>query len=457
MMLTRNFRTDQSIGRMHSETPDPVGLIETKKLGRSHAAGEIRSLIDSFACGDVPDYQMAAWLMAVRLNGLDEVETADYTTALLESGRTYAWDDLDRPVVDKHSSGGVGDKTSLVVVPLAAACGLAVPKISGRGLGLTGGTLDKLDAIPGMRLQLGEREFKDQIRTVGAAIVAQSSDFVPADGKTYALREVTSTADSISLIAASIMCKKLATGADTIVLDVKAGSGAFMTDLKSARTLARAMVQIGTAAGRNVRAFVTEMNTPLGAAVGHSLEVSEALDTLRGDGPADLVELSLTLVAALIRDSGLRSAPRAARNLADKMLSTGAGYAKMEEMIAAQGGDLAAFQRSPAHACLAARKIVAAPADGYVSRLDARATVLVVRRLGGGRFKKSDDVDPGVGVRLEKKIGDRVKRGDALAEIYAPDAASADRATGPLLDAFEITEAKPRPAPLILDQIVGAT
>ncbi len=440
---------------MNSDNPDSVGLIEIKKLGHPHAAGDIRVLVDGFVRGEVPDYQMAAWLMAVRLNGLDELETMDYTNALLESGRTYTWQDLDRPVVDKHSSGGVGDKTSLVVVPLAAACGLAVPKISGRGLGLTGGTLDKLDAIPGMRLQLREREFKDQIRTVGAAIVAQSGDFVPADGKTYALREVTSTADSIPLIAASIMCKKLATGADTIVLDVKAGSGAFMTNLDSARALAHAMVQIGTAAGRTVRAFVTEMNTPLGAAVGHSLEVSEALDTLRGDGPSDLVELSLTLVAALIRDSGLRPAPRAARNLAEKMLSTGAGYVKMEQMIAAQGGDLAAFQHSPAHDALEARQIVAAPADGYISSLHAREIVLVVRQLGGGRFKKNDDVHPGVGVRLETKVGDRVKRGDALAEIYAPDAASADRSARLLLDAFEITEAKARPTSLILDQIAG--
>ena len=300
---------------------DPVSLIEIKKTGKTHEAAQIRALVDEFIAGSVPDYQMAAWLMAVRLNGLDDAETAAYTTALLESGRQYSWDDLDRPVVDKHSSGGVGDNTSLVVVPLAAACGLAVPKISGRGLGITGGTLDKLETIPGLRLQLGEREFKDQVRAVGAAIVSQSEDFVPADGKIYALRAVTATADSIPLIAASIMCKKLATGARTIVLDVKAGSGAFMPDLDSARALAGTMVRIGAAAGRRVRAFVTDMDTPLGAAVGHSLEVSEALDTLRGDGPPDLVELALTLVAALIRDSGLRPAPRAARQLAEKMLS----------------------------------------------------------------------------------------------------------------------------------------
>ena len=440
---------------MKSESLDPVGVIETKKMRCAHAAGEIRALVDGFVAGDVPDYQMAAWLMAVRLNGLDEAEISAYTTALLESGRTYSWDDLDRPVVDKHSSGGVGDKTSLVVVPLAAACGLAVPKISGRGLGLTGGTLDKLESIPGMRLQLTDREFKDQIRSLGAAIVGQSADFVPADGRTYALREITSTADSIPLIAASIMCKKLATGADTIVLDVKAGSGAFMNDLESARTLARTMVRIGSSAGRKVRAFVTDMDTPLGSAVGHSLEVSEALDTLRGEGPPDLVELALTLVAALIRDSGLRPAPRAARQLAEKMLSSGEAYAKMEEMIASQGGDLPAFQGSPAHAKLDARRTVAAPAGGFISRLDARAIVLVVRQLGGGRFKKSDQVDPGVGVRLIKKIGDSVKQGDPLAEVYASDAAAADRASQLLLSAIDIADAKPSPAPLVLDQIVG--
>lgn len=425
-------------------------------MGRPHSAAEIHALVDGFVEGGVADYQMSAWLMAVRLNGLDDAETLAYTDALLESGRTYTWSDLDRPVVDKHSSGGVGDKTSLVVVPLAAACGLAVPKISGRGLGLTGGTLDKLEAIPDIRLGLDEAEFRAQIRQIGAAIVAQSADLVPADGKTYALRAVTATADSIPLIAASIMCKKLATGADTIVLDVKTGSGAFMADGESARALAGKMVQIGANAGRTMRAFVTAMDTPLGAAVGHSLEVAEALDTLRGDGPPDLVELALTLVAALIRDSGLRPAPRAARQLAEKMLDSGDGYAKMEAMISAQGGDLAAFNRLPAHADGRTRRVVNAPAEGYVSRLDARGIGLTVRQLGGGRFKKTDDIDLGVGVVLMKKPGDRVERGEPLAEIYAPSAAAAEAASARLLAAVGMSDQKPVVAPLVLDQVVGS-
>ncbi|MDP6348447.1 MAG: thymidine phosphorylase [Chloroflexota bacterium] len=434
---------------------DPVRLLESKKLGLPHPAADIRALVEGYMAGAVPDYQMSAWLMAVRLNGMDDAETLAYTDALLHSGITYSWDGLDRPVVDKHSSGGVGDKTSLVVVPLAVACGLAMPKISGRGLGLTGGTLDKLESIPGMRLDLGEEELRAQIEWVGGAIVAQSAELVPADGLTYALREVTASTDSVPLIAASIMCKKLATGAGTIVLDVKCGAGAFMGDVAAARELATAMVGIGNGAGRTVRAFVTAMDAPLGRAVGHSLEVREALDTLRGEGPADLVELALTVVAALVRDSGLRPTPRAARELAEKKLGDGEAYERMEEMIAAQGGDLEAFIASPAHAGKV-RLAVTAHEGGYVAATDADGVALAVRQLGGGRLKKTDEIDFGVGVVLVGKPGDAVERGGPLAEVYAADDDSAQAAAARLLEAIQISSEKPVATPLVLEQLGGA-
>jgi pyrimidine-nucleoside phosphorylase len=434
---------------------DPVRILEAKKMGRAHPAADIRALVDGYVAGAVPDYQMSAWLMAVRLNGMDDAETLAYTDALLHSGITYSWSGLDRPVVDKHSSGGVGDKTSLVVVPLAAACGLAMPKISGRGLGLTGGTLDKLESIPGMRLDLDEAEFRAQIARVGCAIVAQSAELVPADGLTYALREVTASTDSVPLIAASIMCKKLATGAGTIVLDVKCGAGAFMRDVAAARELAAAMVGIGNGAGRTVRAFVTAMDAPLGRAVGHSLEVREALDTLRGAGPADLVELALTLVAALVRDSGLRPAPRAARELAEKKLGNGEAYERMEEMIAAQGGDLAAFDEAPPHSGKK-RLVVDAPEDGYIAAIDADAVALAVRQLGGGRLQKTDNIDLGVGVVLARKPGDAVERGEALVEVYAADDDAAQAAATRLLEAIQISRGQSPAIPLVLEQLGGA-
>ena len=434
---------------------DPVRLLETKKVGLPHPAADIRALVDGYVAGAVPDYQMSAWLMAVRLNGMDAAETLAYTDALLHSGINYSWDGLDRPVVDKHSSGGVGDKTSLVVVPLAAACGLAMPKISGRGLGLTGGTLDKLESIPGLQLDLDEAEFRAQIGRVGCAIVAQSDELVPADGLTYALREVTASTDSVPLIAASIMCKKLATGAGTIVLDVKCGSGAFMVDVAAARELATAMVGIGNGAGRTVRAFVTAMDAPLGTAVGHSLEVAEALATLRGEGPADLVELALTLVAALLRDSGLRPAPRAARELAEEMLGNGTAYARMEEMIAAQGGDLAAFDEAPTHAGKT-RLVVEAPESGYIAAIDAEAVALTVRGLGGGRLTKIDAIDLGVGVVLARKTGQSVERGAPLAEVYAADDVAAENAAARLREAIRISPEQPAAAALVLEQLGGA-
>ena len=430
-------------------------LLQDKKMARAHSSDEIRGLVEGFTEATVPDYQMAAWLMAVYFQGLDDLELSALTDSLMNSGRRYSWDGMDRPIVDKHSSGGVGDKTSLVLIPLVAACGLAIPKISGRGLGLTGGTVDKLESIPGMKLNLDAETFKAQVESVGAAIVGQSADFVPADGGIYALRELTSTTDSIPLIAASIMSKKLATGADTILLDVKVGSGAFMRDLAEARLLAKTMVSLGTRAGRKTRAFVSSMDNPLGHAIGNSLEVAEAIETLRGDGPSDLVELAITFAAALIRDSGLRSAPRAARELAERMLSGGYAYEKLEELVEAQGGNLEAFVQSPAHDKLGSPIVACAPLSGYISGIDARCVALLVRSLGGGRMQKSDSISPGVGIRLLKKIGDSVQAGEVVAEIYAQPSASEVMVSSAFLEAVEIGESRPLPIATVLSNDVG--
>lgn len=429
-------------------------LLQQKKMARAHSSDEILQLVQGFAEATIPDYQMAAWLMAVYFQGLDDLELSAFTESLMNSGRRYTWEGIDRPIVDKHSSGGVGDKTSLVLIPLAAACGLAIPKISGRGLGLTGGTVDKLESIPGMRLHLDAEEFEAQVRSVGAAIVGQSGDFVPADGRIYALRELTSTTDSIPLIAASIMSKKLATGAATILLDVKVGSGAFMQDIAEARLLAKTMVSLGTRAGRKTRAFVTSMDNPLGTAIGNSLEVAEAIETLRGEGPSDLVDLAITFAAALIRDSGLRSAPRAARQLAERMLGGGYAYEKMEELVDSQGGNLEAFIQSPAHEKLGSPIVACAPISGYISSIDARSVAILVRNLGGGRMQKSDSISPGVGVRLTHRVGDSVQAGDVLAEIYAHPSASEVLVSGTFLESVEIVGSRPLPATAILSNEV---
>ncbi|MBW3572645.1 MAG: thymidine phosphorylase [Gemmatimonadetes bacterium] len=424
-----------------------VPLIERKKRGEALSAGELRALLNGFVAKEVPDYQMAAWLMAVSLRGMTDDETLALTQAMVESGATLDWPGLDRPTVDKHSTGGVGDKTSIVLVPLMAAAGAAFVKMSGRGLGHTGGTLDKLESIPGFVCELPLEEMRAQVRRIGCALVGQSPELVPADKMTYALRDVTGTVDSVPLIAASIMSKKLAAGARSIVLDVKWGSGAFMQTLEQARELASVLVRIGAGAGRGTRAVLSGMRQPLGGAVGNALEVREAIDTLTGAGPADLWALTLELGSHLLEMSGL--APDAAEGRATlvRLRDEGAGARMLERLIEAQHGDPRVVVRSPD--LLPAAPVVrpfSVDADGarWVAAADARGIGEAALALGAGRRTKTDAVDPAVGVVLRARIGDRVEPGQPLADVHARGDDAAEQAFAALRTAFRLS---PDPLP----------
>ena len=433
---------------------DPVDFIAAKRSGERHPRDKIEAFVEGMVRGDVADYQAAAWAMAVCFQGLDRDETVALAQAIAASGTRIAWPTEGAQVVDKHSTGGIGDKTSLVVVPLAAACGLLVPKLSGRGLGITGGTLDKLESIPGLRVDLDGAALRRQVSEHGLAIAAQNRSIAPADGILYALRDVTATIDSIPLIAASVMGKKLAGGASTLALDVKCGRGAFMPEYEAAFELATLMADIGSAAGVTVRAYVSSMDHPLGWAVGNSLEVVEALEVLDGEGPPDVVELALTIVAGLLRDSGARPAPRAARETANRALASGAAREKFAAMISAQGGDLDAFLADPPHE-RRRRLEIRSPKDGFVAAIDARAIGAAVRSLGGGRFAKDDQIDHGVGVRIRAGRGQHVASGDLLAEAFLPDG-GAPGIEESITGAFQIRTGLPLPNPLILGQVLRA-
>ncbi len=424
-------------------------LIARKRDGGTHDAAEIAWLIDSFVAGRLPDYQMAAWLMAAYLRGLDGAETLALTMSMTASGQMIDLAGLPRPVVDKHSTGGVGDKTTLVLAPLVAACGLPVAKMSGRGLGHTGGTLDKLESIPGVRVDLSPDEFRAQVARIGLAVVAQSAEVVPADRLLYALRDVTATVDALPLIASSIMCKKLAAGADAIVLDVKTGGGAFMRDTSAAIELARVMVEIGRGAGRRMAALVTDMDGPLGYAIGNALEVREAVDTLRGHGPADFTTLCLELAGRMLLLGDKVSAAAEGVARARAALDDGAALRTFQELIAAQGGPAdfvgAELPKAPL------RIEVAAPVDGYVRRVDALTLGVLARALGAGRATKDDVIDPAVGLVAHRKAGDRVRGGQPLATLHV--ARAEDAALSAWVercrDAFTIGDAAPEPRPLI--------
>ena len=419
-----------------------VALIERKKQGAELTAAELQWLCSEFAAGRLPDYQVAAWLMAVRWQGMTPAETLALTRAMIATGETLNWNDLDRPVVDKHSTGGVGDKTSLVLVPLLAAAGLAFVKMSGRGLGHTGGTLDKLEAIPGFRVDLGPDELRAQVRRIGCALVGQSPALVPADGALYALRDVTATVDALPLIASSIMSKKLAGGASTIVLDVKHGSGAFLPGIEAARKLAEAMVAIGEGAGRRTRAVLSPMDQPLGNAVGNALEVREAIATLDGGGPADLWDLTLELGTHLLVLSGQASDPHAARTRLTELRDTGAGTAKLAELVAAQGGDAECI-RDPARLARApvVRTLTHTGPSGWIAEVGARDVAEIALQLGAGRRTKKDAVDPAVGIVLHAKAGARLETGTPLAEIHARTPSAADDAEKRLRVAFRLQPA----------------
>ncbi|MSQ43289.1 MAG: thymidine phosphorylase [Chloroflexi bacterium] len=396
-----------------------VELINKKRTGLRHEPGEIASLVDGYLRNDIPDYQMAAWLMAVCWRGLDAVETAELTRALVESGQQLSFRDLAMPVVDKHSTGGVGDKTTLVLVPMLAAAGCAVAKMSGRGLGHTGGTIDKLEAIPGVNTELGISDFATAVRTRGIAVSAQSPDLAPGDGRLYALRDVTGTVESIPLIASSVMSKKIATGARAVVLDVKVGSGAFMKTLEGARTLSRAMVDLGSAAGLAVVAVITSMDQPLGMAVGNILEVQEAVATLRGGGSSELLELCVILGAEVMVASGAASTVNEARARLEATISSGEAHRCLRDLVASLGGSPDAINHPETLPAAPWRTAVVAPQDGVVARIDALAIGEVAMRLGAGRATKGALIDPAVGVVLSVRAGDRVHAGQVLGVVHS--------------------------------------
>ncbi len=389
--------------------------------------------MQGFVKGDIPDYQVSAWAMAVLLNGMTPRETTDLTLAMVLSGRILDLTGVVDIAVDKHSSGGVGDKTTLVVLPIVAACGLPVGKMSGRGLGFSGGTLDKMESIPGYRVDLNTDEFKKQLKEKGIVLTGQSLDLAPADGKLYALRDVTGTVPSIPLIASSIMSKKIAAGANAIVLDVKVGKGAFMETLDDARKLSDLMIQIGDLAGRKTICLLSDMNQPLGHAVGNALEVIEAIDTLKGGGPNDFREHCLHVSAHMLLVGKRAKDLNEGRKMAEKAIADGSAFEKFRVLVQAQGGDVSYVDDPDKFPRAKFVEVVKAPRSGWLAHVDARSVGEASVSLGAGRAKKSDPVDHAVGFVIHHKVGDKVEKGEPLFTVHANDEAKAGRCprTGP--------------------------
>ncbi len=422
-----------------------VEIIQRKRAGEDLSRAEIERLVTGYVRGEIPDYQVSAWLMAVCCRGMTRQETLDLTSVMVGSGAILDLSRVGLPVADKHSSGGVGDKTTLVVAPLVRACGAAVAKMSGRGLGFTGGTLDKLESVPGFRVDLSAAEFVRQLEKEGIVLAGQTPELVPADRKLYALRDVTGTVDSIPLIGSSIMSKKLAIGAQGLVLDVKVGRGAFMASREEARELARLMVDIGAAAGKRVSALLTSMDQPLGRAVGNALEVTEAIETLRGDGAPDLVELSTLLAGEMLHLVGKASSPTAGKEAALRALSSGEALVWLQRLLLLQGGDPRVVEDPGLMGRAPLVLPVVAHRSGWVSRLDARGIAQAALTLGAGRATKEDSVDPQVGVLLRAKVGAAVERGEPLAEVHARDGARGERAVAEVLHAYSILQEPQQP------------
>jgi pyrimidine-nucleoside phosphorylase len=424
-------------------------LIREKRDGQAHTDEAIRFLVKGAGDGTIPDYQLAAWLMAVRLNGMSGRETTTLTLAMAASGRQLDLSSIPGKKVDKHSTGGVGDKATLVVAPLVASAGVPVAKLSGRALGHSGGTLDKLEAIAGFRVDLPIERFIEQVRRVGIAIAGQTADMVPADKVFYALRDATATVDSVPLIASSVMSKKLAAGADAILLDVKCGRGAFIATVGEAEALAHALVTLGTNAKRETVAYVTDMEQPLGRAVGNALEVKEAIDTLAGHGPVELEALSLRLAEEMLRLAG--HSPVDLRLL----LTNGSALRKFAELIAAQDGDALVVDDTGRLPGAPIQRPVAASTTGFVASADALEIALAGKALGAGRDRKDATIDLAVGVVLEKKIGDPVAAGETLAIIHARSAGEAENVTKRVAAAFTVA-ANAQPRPLLLRRVTAS-
>ncbi len=431
--------------------PDVRGLIRTKRDRGRHRPEDLEALVGAYARGEVPDYQMSAWLMAAYLNGLDATETDALTAALLHSGRVFEWSDLGRPCADKHSTGGVGDKTSLVLAPLVAACGVLVPMVSGRGLGHTGGTLDKLEAIPGFRTQLPPEALRRQLATVGVVMVGQGPDLAPADGLLYALRDVTSTVEFEPFIVSSIVSKKVAEGAQAVVYDVKCGSGAFMKTRETAAHLAQRLVDTTRSLGRRAAALVTDMNQPLGAAVGNALEVREAIDVLLGRGPADVRELTLELAALMLESAGAAGDVESARRRARHALESGGAWLRFLAMVEAQGGDRASVERADGLPRAPVRLPVKASRAGRVAAIDTFGLGELAVALGAGRRAKGDAVDARVGLTVHARLGGAVRAGDTLAEVHlaADDPGAVTRAAA----CFTVDDTAPPAPPLIVERL----
>ncbi|MEW5784729.1 MAG: pyrimidine-nucleoside phosphorylase [Bacillota bacterium] len=431
-------------------------LILKKRNGFELNRAEIGYLVKGYTAGEIPDYQMSAFTMAVYFRGMTKEETLHLTMAMVQSGETVTLAEIPGIKVDKHSTGGVGDTTTLVLVPLVAAAGAPVAKMSGRGLGHTGGTLDKLESIPGFCTGLSAAAMIDQVRQVGAAVISQTGNLVPADKMLYSLRDVTATVDSLPLIAASIMSKKLAAGADAVVLDVKTGDGAFLKDLNEAIALAEAMVEIGTGAGRETVALLSNMDQPLGRAVGNALEVEEAILTLRGDGPADLEELCLALGGRMLHLAGKVSDPEQGREKLRQIIANGAALAKMKALIKAQHGDPRVVDDLSLLPRAAARVTVEAPAAGFVHRIKAESIGTGAMLLGAGRETKDAAIDLAAGITLAKKIGDAVSHGDTLAVMHTnadPDSPKVAQVWQMILNAYEIEPGPAAPPSLLLGSV----
>lgn len=424
-------------------------LINKKKNNEELTKEEIEFIVEGYTKGDIPDYQMAAFLMAVCLNKMSHEETANFTIAMANSGDILDLKAIHGVKVDKHSTGGVGDKTSLVLSPMVASLGIPVAKMSGRGLGHTGGTIDKLESFPGFSTDISSKQFIDNINRIKLAIIGQTANLAPADKKIYALRDVTATVDNISLIASSIMSKKIASGADVIVLDVKTGNGAFMKNYEDSLALAKEMVQIGTIANKPTYAVITDMNQPLGRAVGNALEVKEAIETLSGEGPEDLLEVSITLASYMLLGAGRVKTPEEGRELLLDTIKNRTALDKMAEFVRAQGGDSEFVYNPELLKTASIQYDIKAPRDGYVKEIRTDEVGMASLILGGGRVTKDSKIDLSVGIIIHKKLGDKVSKNEPLATIYASDDNKRKEAKKRLLNAYVIDKEKPKTPPYI--------
>jgi len=431
-----------------------VDLIHKKRDGEELTAEEISYLVESYNSDAIPDYQISAFLMAVYFAGMTDREVSALTDSIVRTGETVDLSSIPGVKVGKHSTGGVGDKTTLIVAPLAAACGVIVPKVTGRALGHTGGTLDKLESIPGMRTDLSVDEFRTQLREVGVAFIGQSAKVAPADGKLYSLRDVTATVESIPLIASSIMSKKLSVGSDALVLDVKVGAGAFMKRQTDARKLAQMMVGIGRRVDRRVQALITDMNQPLGYAVGNAVEVMEVSQVLHNEGPDDLKRLSLELAARMVFLAKLVPSLDDAREMVLQKLADGSAFRKFRDVVIAQGGDPKSLDKFELLPNATGMREISSPRAGYVTAIDAEDIGAASGLMGASRDKKEDKIDPAVGVILEAKIGDKVEAGSVLCRLYYTREDGVDEAADMVEDAFRISSQKPDERELILE-VVG--